>query len=490
VILVGGKTGEPFSGESDQELIKVTNIRVKNSAQGAVNFNWENNSKVGSSNNPQKQNGVFTIASDDNESPTGARLYFNTNKSSYQQGENLDLNVYLDTNDQQVKSVDLIFDYTTVESKLLFQTSSNPIQDIIISPDSGFNSNMVIKNFDTNSKKISVSLAYQNSNPVIGNNIQLGTVKLKVKNNAPLESVNLAVDQSSNVYDLQTQNILSERPSYTININQAGQTQPTSTPAPTSTTAPGQPTSTPAPTSTTAPSECHQEGEPCGTGFGGNSLGECCLGEGLTCIDSGNPDQGGTCVFQGSETPIPIDTVTLSLALKFQGIETQPANQANQEMKVKVGLTGTLLPEPVSKTTTVRADDKGVWYGTVDFSEIPPGSGYKVYIKGPKHLQKKVCDTQPTGDYYYHCRPGETITLTAGKNLLDFSKIYMMVGDIPENGAQDGVINSYDIAFIRNNLGKTDSQVLVIGDFNLDGIIDTQDYSLLIAAMAVRYDEE
>ena len=64
-----------------------------------------------------------------------------------------------------------------------------------------------------------------------------------------------------------------------------------------------------------------------------------------------------------------------------------------------------------------------------------------------------------------------------------------MVGDLPQ---QDGLVNSYDISLVRNNIGVAGSQhpaVLALADLNLDGIVDSQDYSLVIAALSIRSDE-
>ena len=64
-----------------------------------------------------------------------------------------------------------------------------------------------------------------------------------------------------------------------------------------------------------------------------------------------------------------------------------------------------------------------------------------------------------------------------------------MVGDLPQ---QDGVVNSYDISLARNNIGVAgsyDPAVLALADLNLDGIVDSQDYSLVIAALSIRADE-
>ena len=136
-----------------------------------------------------------------------------------------------------------------------------------------------------------------------------------------------------------------------------------------------------------------------------------------------------------NSTPSP-DSVNLNIKLKFQGITRNPAASDTMDVRVKLG--GTQSTE--YKTATFTVDDNGVWSGSVSFNTAP-GSGYIVYIKGPKHIQKKVCVNNPSESYpgSYRCAVGE-ITLNAGVNDLDFSRIFMLAGDLPQ---QDGVVNSY-----------------------------------------------
>ena len=221
-------------------------------------------------------------------------------------------------------------------------------------------------------------------------------------------------------------------------------------PLPTATTAPDEPTDTPGPTVTPG-------------------------GPTLTPRPTTDPDE-----------PTVAPAVTLSLKLKFQGILSQPkANLGN--FKVKVMLAGGNLPQPIEadRVDTFGADEKGIWSGTADFTDVLPAAGYRVYIKGPYHLQKKICVAAPTESYpaSYHCGQGN-ITLHSGKNILDFSGIYLLAGDLP---LQDGSVTAYDTSFIYNNLGKTDNDKC---DVNRDGICDTQDFSLVIAALSIKNDEE
>lgn len=177
--------------------------------------------------------------------------------------------------------------------------------------------------------------------------------------------------------------------------------------------------------------------------------------------------------------------VKLNLALKFQGIVTKP--KKTDAMKVKVGVGGGSLKEPVFGTGSFTPDNEGIWHGSVSIN-VPPGSNYKILVKGPQHLQKKICDAKPTETFpgTYSCDLGK-ITLTDGSNDLNLSSVYLLVGDLPD---QDGIVNSYDISLVRNLLDKSDDESLRVADLNRDGAVNAQDYSLVIASLSIRNDEQ
>ena len=193
-------------------------------------------------------------------------------------------------------------------------------------------------------------------------------------------------------------------------------------------------------------------------------------------------------------------SVSLNLKLKFQGVMKEPSNANQRTMKVRIKVAGGNLSSPVSVgadfTLTNNKNsntDALIWEGTVNLpAQVTPGQKYYLLIKGPKHIQKKICDNTPseTTDGSYRCQGERTITFSSGQNNLDFSKIYLLGGDLPVNGLQNGVVDSLDTSYIRNNLGKTDSDVISVADINLDGIIDAQDWSTVIYALSVKTDEE
>lgn len=188
-------------------------------------------------------------------------------------------------------------------------------------------------------------------------------------------------------------------------------------------------------------------------------------------------------------TPTPIVTAgnaKLNLKLKFQGIVSQPAaalNKLNVKMKLLNSTTGQETDYKTAEfIATDTASEKGVWSGNTAF-DVDVNARYVLYVKGPYHIQKKICDSVPTetAGGTFRCTKGN-IAFVAGDNNLDLSGVTLLSGDLPD---QDGSITAYDTSFIRNNLGTDNDKC----DVNRDGKCDTQDYSLVIAALSVKNDE-
>ncbi len=181
--------------------------------------------------------------------------------------------------------------------------------------------------------------------------------------------------------------------------------------------------------------------------------------------------------------------IKLNLKLKFQGITSQP-KEGSRTMDVKVGL----APIPyvhlaTEKTATFTAQGDGTWTGTVEFENLPSYFAGTIYIKGPKHIKKKICSNSPKEPVAggYRCGAFELLNIKEGENDLDFSDIIILAGDLP---IQNGVVDAVDLAFIRQTLSNQDPEKLQRGDLNLDGIIDTQDFSMMLSALGFKYDEE
>jgi len=197
-----------------------------------------------------------------------------------------------------------------------------------------------------------------------------------------------------------------------------------------------------------------------------------------------------------TQTPTPTTppgegNVLLAFQLRFQGIIDKPVN-TSMPVKITIKKGGKVIDEKIIDFSYVEkknSDIKGSWLGSGIFNALP-GSDYTIFIKGPKHIQKKICENEPKeplgAEGSYYCRSDQSLSISQNSSF-DFSKITLLVGDLPK---QDGVVNSYDTSLVRNNLGRNDEEALKLADVNLDGRVNTQDYSLIIYALSIRTDEE
>jgi len=192
-----------------------------------------------------------------------------------------------------------------------------------------------------------------------------------------------------------------------------------------------------------------------------------------------------------SNTPIPPppsgdgSSVTLKFRTRFQGITGQPAGGQNQ-LTAQVTLQSNRGTKS-EQTVTFTPESNGIWTGETRSFSLPTDESYILKIKGQKHLSKKICDLRPTESLpgTYKCfQP--TLKLSPGSNVVDLTGIILLAGDIPQ---QDGIIDARDIVYIRQNFSNTGQERLVRGDLNLDGIVDTQDYVLVMSALSFKYDE-
>lgn len=203
-----------------------------------------------------------------------------------------------------------------------------------------------------------------------------------------------------------------------------------------------------------------------------------------------NSNSGPTLTPTGTQTITPPPTgtvgkVELNIKVRFQGITQQPRNTQEQKTVVKLISNNQELGKA---TIDFAHTSQGIYLGTAQFDKVNTTQKYALIIKGPKHIAKKICVNNVTevGDGLYNCTTSNNIELKLGGNDLNFSGVYLLGGDLP---IQNGVVDSVDIALLRSNLGKTDTEALQRSDINMDNIVDTQDYALLITALSFKYDE-
>jgi len=141
----------------------------------------------------------------------------------------------------------------------------------------------------------------------------------------------------------------------------------------------------------------------------------------------------------------------------------------------------------------VVADNEGVLSGEVALTNITPGSGYSIIIKGPKHLATRFCQNEQES----RCLGEGNITLAAGENTFDFTGIPLLAGDIPDdNNLQNGIVDMRDFGRLKGAIVATDEDLRSRCNLDFDkddegkDIISGRDITLYLDTLSQRYDED
>lgn len=206
---------------------------------------------------------------------------------------------------------------------------------------------------------------------------------------------------------------------------------------------------------------------------GPDTLGSYSVNKGKASYDIGGSRESGN--------------IELDLKLRLQCVVKKPVRDT--KVRVNVGLGDGTLDKNVFKDVEMSFNDDGHLVGSISF-DADPGKGFKVMPKYEYGMRKKICDNNATENFpgAYGCDKGN-IELKAGKNTLDLSKVILLSGDLPPDG-QDGITNAADQALVRNLIGKSDAESVELADVNYDNIVNQVDHACMIAALAVRWDEE
>lgn len=166
---------------------------------------------------------------------------------------------------------------------------------------------------------------------------------------------------------------------------------------------------------------------------------------------------------------IPEETPIISFKVKFRSL-TEDVGPINVILRVKGG--GLFKEFQDIQLTHL---ENGVYTANdVPLLDVPAGDGYKIFIKGPKHLAKGF----------------DGINLVSGSNsMFDLTGTELEPGDLPP---QDGVINSQDISRVIELLevAEPSEEELATADLNYDGVINGADVNELILTLSTKYDED
>ncbi|MBI2028817.1 hypothetical protein HYT02_00160 [Candidatus Gottesmanbacteria bacterium] len=463
ITVSGAKTGTPYPSSGTYELLRVKMKALAN-ATGTVNFTWDNSSTIADK-QTNKVNGTFTIGGGGTTATVtvtttppqnGASLFFSSPKNSYSPGENLDLVLNLNSAGDSVKSLTFEFPYNDLAFEFQNPTGDLGQNNIVVDPNSGFDTGNAIRTIDTNNKIVRLILP-TGTKPAVSGTKQLATVKFKIKSNTTIPSYDFRVDLTASViYNLQTQNILSSTPVYSILI--------------------GNPT-TPTPT---LPANVIKVGSinfRAKTGVAGNAPIDFSLTQESFVTENGGGDILGQItgliikiLSSGTLTPTPDPNAPkISFIVKFRSVSDQSGdNNPNQKVTLRVKGSGVFKEYRDIPVTHIG---NGVYQATnVSLSGLTFVDNVAFFVKGPKHLAKEM-PYGPQGSQY------------------DWTAFELEGGDtIP----QDGIVNSVDISRIIDLLevpNQSQAQ-LDVGDLNYDGIVNGADVNELILTLSTKRDED
>lgn len=241
-----------------------------------------------------------------------------------------------------------------------------------------------------------------------------------------------------------------------------------------------------------------------------NALSQIVIGEAITCSSDaqcGHEAQcasSNTCVCnqgfyncdsnwangcEATQVCQPTGGIKLKLSLKLQGVNTTPVTVNRLKFKISVMGTNNNKQGPKEVELLVSDRNDGVFEGIVDFEKLMPEDNFRLFIKGPKHVQKRICDPRPTGGSEYYCSNEQGFALNAGINEIDLTQTPLLAGDLPLP-EQDGILNSKDIVAIRNCIKDRTDECVKQTDVNYDGATNGTDFTIVINSMGIKYDDE
>lgn len=191
-----------------------------------------------------------------------------------------------------------------------------------------------------------------------------------------------------------------------------------------------------------------------------------------------NPNQSSPAFINPSSLPpirYPDTTAIVKIKTKLYG--AGPAKENIKATTVAVGRIGEGKYETTPQILSLTPNPDGTYSGTAAFPNFKDGNKFSLMVKADKYLLKRICNPDPAeskaGEYV--CTE-PNLTIRKGENSFDFSKVSLLPGDL---GLTDGVLNGYDLAIVRNNLGKNEAEAVALADLNLDAIVDLKDFTII-----------
>ena len=183
----------------------------------------------------------------------------------------------------------------------------------------------------------------------------------------------------------------------------------------------------------------------------------------------------------------PKANISVKIMTKLQGIESKP--KRGEKLRMNVNFYDEKDNKQNVKDVEFVSNDSAVYTATISLNKFSAGSNFKLFIKGPMHVQKRFCHKTPTGRFDYNCTSSETgFQLVEGENIIDLTNVPLLAGDLPL--PQNSILNAQDIAALANCIYNSSSDCINKTDVNYDGVTNANDFAIVTNSMAIKYDDE
>lgn len=169
------------------------------------------------------------------------------------------------------------------------------------------------------------------------------------------------------------------------------------------------------------------------------------------------------------------EEVPISFSMRFNGIVSQ-----GLDIPIVMRAVNSATGETRDTTVTVSANNQGIYQasGKIVLPDFSTNARYNLLVKGPKHLRRRM---------------ESRVGLNPTANTFDWTAKPLEPGDLPnpnQGGVQDGVVNALDASLLLERIDKTDSDSLKVADLNYDGVVNLNDFSLLIATLSSKTEDD
>lgn len=174
-------------------------------------------------------------------------------------------------------------------------------------------------------------------------------------------------------------------------------------------------------------------------------------------------------------TPSPTGSPVMSFWVKLAGV-----NRQGPPLPFKLHIVDPQSGQTLDFVQTLTSDTNGIYSSDafVTLNGVSRNKPYNIFVKGPKHLQRRMTTR---------------LIFAPSDTVYDWTDKPLLPGDVPnpsQNYNQDGVANALDNSLIIERIYHDDQNATLVADLNYDGVVNLFDYSLFLATLSSKNDDD